>query len=152
MELTSNIAEALNLFSNPNLHDFVKDVIEEFGTQEKAEKAAKVTLWCKNILEHYNLISHSVEQTFIDVMYTSAMIHNVFYDPNDLTTLLKARAVLWDHELMADIPETYKNAILEGIEFQLGQRAPTASLRPNRDTPQAIIALAIFIVDKLEQE
>lgn len=85
-------------------------------------------------------------QIFIDLLITSAFLHNLYFDEKDLViSIVKPRAEFLKIAEELGMPEQYTDAIFEAIEAQLGAATPIRACKPGANTPQEILSEAVFV-------
>jgi uncharacterized protein (UPF0147 family) len=72
------------------------------------------------------------------------LLHNLFYDSEDFTTLFKARQVLDPVAEEQKIPQEVRNALFQAIEAQLGDSTPVPLCRPAANSPTELLAWAVW--------
>lgn len=108
---------------------------------------------CKILIDHLirrGLLDTEAHQNFVDLLLTSAFLHNLYFDEKDIVcSLLKARTELDPIAQEHNIPEQIREAIWQGVEEQLGDATPVKKLKPSPNTPQELLAECIFITRNL---
>lgn len=128
------------------LQDFTISMINTFGTAEKLKEANQVGDIVVQMLMNKNLINSHAQQSFVDILISATMMHNLFYDPSDFTTLFLARKTLTPFCEEAEIPQQVQDALFQTIESQLGEKTPVPLCKPAPNSPTELLALAIWFI------
>ena len=138
----------------------VKD-LKDFITKcyEKANKdindISYENLVCKILIDHLirrGLLDTQAHQNFVDLLLTSAFLHNLYFDDKDIIcSLLKARSELDEIAQDMNFPDQIREAIWQGVEEQLGDATPVKKLKPSPNTPQELLAECIFIARSIHR-
>lgn len=148
-ELTTLPEEELRILNAIVIDEFreiAEDALEKDGTEEKLHIANKVGDVILNMLKRKNLISAQTHQAFVDVMLTAAMLHNIYYDESDWTTLFQARKIVMPLALEKGLHKQSLDALFHTIESQLGEQTPVTECIPKPGTPTEIFASAVWFV------
>lgn len=141
---------------NEDIRNIIIDTINDFGARDNYAmlgNAEQVAFWSYKLLESRNMVSEGTQQTFVDLVIAAAMIHNLFINESveDYKYMVfEARRILTPYFKEKGMPNDYAGYIFSMIEGQYGESSPVASVKPNPDTPQSIIATAKFFIDNLE--
>lgn len=136
--------------------DFMKDdemisiceaMLEKDGTAEKLKTANLVGDVVINTLKEKKLINDYAHQTFVDVMLAAALLHNVYYDKSEWTTLFSARRAMDDIEEAKKAHQQSKEALCSTIEAQLGESTPVRECAPKPGTPTEMFSTAVWFVN-----
>lgn len=146
----STIEEAkiyINKIQIEQLKDFTERAITEFGSLVKLKKANKVAdiVWQK--FEYLGYITEQAQQQFVDITIAACLLHNLFYNEADITTLLKHRVKLADIATELDIDIRLINLVYEIIESQLGENHPVSKLKPTVNSPSYTFAESVWQVN-----
>ena len=146
-ELNADQSIYINKIRTDYLRNFVQDALMEFGTTSKLNKANKVAdiVWQK--FEHLNYINENVQHQFVDITIAGSLLHNLFYVPSDISTILKHRTKLKEIAEKNHLDERLSNLIYEMIEAQLGENHPIQKLKPPANSPSSTLADAIWQVN-----
>lgn len=134
----------INYIQTEELRQFSEKALEAYGTEEKLELSNEIADIIIQLLKHKGLIDEHTHQAFVDIMLTSALIHNLFYDKKDWTTLFSARKEL---ECIAEemrINKQALSAIYHTVEGQLGEKTPVSECIPKPGTPTEVFATAVW--------
>jgi len=112
--------------------------LNEFSSIEKLIEANQVANAVFQLLEKKKLASNI---RLVETLIASSLLHNLFYDKDDWTTLFKARQLLDTNMISPQISD----AIFQTIEAQLGENSPILSIAP-KPGPTELFAIAIWTV------
>ena len=126
---------------------FTEKAVTEFGSLSKLKKANKVAdiVWQK--FEYLGYITEQAQQQFVDITIAACILHNLFYNETDITTLLKHRIKLADIATELEIDIRLLSLVYEIIESQLGENHPVAKLKPTVNSPSYTFAEAVWQVN-----
>lgn len=143
-----NLTTYLDKIAIGPLKAFVVKSLSQYGTISKLKKANKVAdiVWQK--FEHLGFISETVQQQFVDITIAAALMHNIFFSEEDLSTLLKHRVKLAPIVEECEIDERLIALVYEIIESQLGETHPIQKLKPTPNSPSYTFAEAVWQVNK----
>lgn len=129
------------------LKQFVIDSICQFGSNAKLKKANRVAdvVWQK--FEYLGYITENVQQQFVDITIAAALLHNLFYNEDDITTIIKHRSKLAETAEINEIDTRLLNLVYELIEAQLGESHPIQKLKPSANSPASTLAEAVWQVN-----
>ena len=151
-----NYTDALKVQS---VKDFVGKSLETYGSDDKFEVANKVAEVVYQMLAKRKLINEYTDQTFVDYMLASCLLHNLFVDSNKVLTgeeswtdVFVAREKLLPIADEVMLPNSAVEAIFSPIEGQLGPDMPVISSVPKPGTPTELIADAIWFVKEYKSE
>lgn len=121
--------------------------VSEFGSLSKLKKANKVAdiVWQK--FEHLGYITKQAQQQFVDITIAACILHNLFYNETDITTLFKHRVKLSNIATELNIDTRLLNLVYEIIECQLGENHPIQKLKPTVNSPSYTFAEAVWQVN-----
>lgn len=136
----------------PELRDFAADMINTYGSEEKLFEANKVADILVAMLKKKGLLKGTVQQSFIDVLIVSALLHNLFYDESDWTTLYIARSTIEPIARDGGIPQQVLDAIFQTIEAQLGDDTPVPTSRPQPNTPTELFTWAVWFAKEYKPQ
>jgi hypothetical protein len=126
------------------LRRFTMDALNESGTEEKLEEANRVADILMGMLKKKGFLGENSHQSFVDVLLTATLIHNLFYDEEDWTTIYRARRVLEPVAKDMKINQQVTDAIFQTVEAQMGDDTPVPTSRPNPNTPTELFAWAVW--------
>lgn len=132
------------------LKDFCKKAINKYGNMEKFKKANKVADVVYQKFEFLNYINKNAQQQFVDITIAAALLHNLFYDKNDISTILVHRTKLKKIENDCNLDNRLSNILYELIECQLGETHPIQKLKPQINSPGYTLAEAVWQVNNYE--
>jgi hypothetical protein len=134
----------VDLIKVEEFHNFVVDMVNEFGTDTKLMEGNKIGDIVYKKLKSQNLINENINQAFVDVLLAASVLHNLFYEEGDLTTLFKARQVLGPIATEREVPQELQAMLFQTIEAQLGDSTPVPMCRPVPNSPTSTFADAIW--------
>lgn len=136
-------------FNIEELADLTVDILNTCTDEERLERANKVGDLVMFMLEEKGLVKPGVQQTFVDILITSCLLHNIV----DVTfenwnVVYEIRKIIMKQakEGNYNIPESALEMICDTIEGQLGERMPIKGSRPNPNTPGELFTLAVAII------
>ena len=136
-------------FNIEELADLTIDILNTCTDEERLERANKVGDLVMFMLEEKGLVKPGVQQTFVDILITSCLLHNII----DVTfenwnVVYEIRKIIMKQakEGSYNIPESALEMICDTIEGQLGERMPIKGSRPNPNTPGELFTLAVAII------
>lgn len=144
--LPEELYRTLDFIAIDELREFSLRGLEKYGTIEKLEEANKVADKVRGLLTYKKLLDEHTHQSFIDVMLSATILHNIFYDKNDWRTLFDARYYLDPIAKEMKINEQAMDALFHTIEGQLGDRTPVTECIPKPGTPTELVANTIWFV------
>lgn len=139
-----NIIEQIKI---PEIKNFTIESLVRHGDGTSTEIAEKVAEVVYAQLEEKGLISEQANQSFVDVVISAALLHDLF-KTEEWIFIFDARRYLTEVAERVGLPESAQNAIFETIEAQLGDKTPIAKLRPQPGTPTELFAYAVWFVNK----
>lgn len=148
-----DIFRYLNFIAVEDLISLIKKCYEKAGKDlSNIEYENKV---CEILIDHLirrGLLDTQAHQNFVDLLLTSAFLHNLYFDEEDVIfSILKARVELDSIAEEMGLPEQIREAIWQGVEEQLGDATPVKKLKPSPNTPQELLAECIFIAKNLNR-
>ena len=139
--------EILDKIIIDEFRELAEEAIEKDGSREKLLVANKVGEVILGILKRKNLIQEQAHQAFVDVMLTAAMLHNIYYDKEDWTTLFQARKVVTPMAEAKGLHKQSLDALFHTIESQMGEQTPVSECIPKPGTPTEIFSSAVWFVE-----
>ncbi len=128
------------------LKQLVELALEEHGLEEKLIQANQVADMIIEKLTYDKLLSEQTHQTFVDIMVSAALLHNLFYKEEDWRTLFDAKfylePVAEDLKINHQITET----LFHTIQGQLGAKTPVVDCIPKPGTPTEMFANIVWTV------
>ena len=96
---------------NEEIKKFTILALEKYGDLSKFERANKVAdiVWKKFVTLGY--ISADIQQQFVDITISAALLYNLFYDKNKISTLLKYRECLEELQVLTNLDERIANLV-----------------------------------------
>jgi hypothetical protein len=142
----------IDMINVDQLNDFTVTAVNAFGTEEKLEDANKIGDVLVQMLYKRKLITQNAQQSFVDILLSAVLLHNLFYDAEDFTTLYKARKELASIAEDNEIPDQVQQALFQTIEAQLGEDMPVPTSRPIPNSPTELFAWAVWFVKEYEPQ
>lgn len=118
-----------------------------FGDGKPSEVAEKAAEMFYERLEYKGLIQDQVNQQWIELMISAALIHDLF-SSDEFISVFYPRQHL---ESLADefgIPTQAQNVIFEAIEGQLGYKTKVPKVRPTPGSPNDELEFCIWAVKR----
>lgn len=134
----------VDTIQNKDLKDFVKDFITNNSTEDKVNEANQIADIMMMLLVREGKIQPGVYQSFIDIALAASLLHNIYYDRNDITTLLKLRKEVYSLEISNDITSLIEGAI-QMCEQQDGKYTVIPQLVPREMTLEKLFSEAIWL-------
>lgn len=134
------------------LQEFVIQSLLRYGTKAKLNKAIKVADIVWQRFEHLGYITEYAQQQFVDITIAAALLHNLFYKPNKITSLFKCREKLEDIRESLGIDERLVALVYEIIEGQLGENHPIPKCKPAANSPGSTLADAVWFVNSFKRK
>lgn len=148
----SDVNRFLNFIKVNDLRTFAKECLKK-ANYEITEYENKVAEIAMDLLIRKDLLTPDNHQTYIDALLIAAILHNVYFDEEKMSTsLFKARE---EFDEVADmdelyeygaIPEQFREMVWDTIEGQLGDCTPMAKTKPSPNSPQDLFATAVYVV------
>ena len=143
----------LNFIAVEDLRTFITKCYEK--ANKDINDIVYENLVCKILIDHLirrGLLDNQAHQNFVDLLLTSAFLHNIYFDEKDIIcSTMKARCELDEIAVSMNFPEQIREAIWQGVEEQLGDATPVKKLKPSPNTPQELLAECIFIARNLHR-
>jgi len=133
----------IDKITSADIQNFVTLSLNEFGSIEKLIEANQVANAVFQLLEKKKLATNI---RLVETLIASALLHNLFYDKDDWTTLFKARQILNTDMISPQISD----AVFQTIEAQLGEDSPVLSIAP-KPGPTELFAIAIWTVKEYKK-
>ena len=142
----------INFIKVDDLRIFTRESLKKanYNITEYENKVAEIAL---DFLIRKELLDTKNHQTYVDALLVAAMLHNVYFNEQQLmTSLFKARE---EFDEIADmdelyefgaLPEQMREMIWDTIEGQLGDCTPMSKTKPSPNSPQDLFATAVYIV------
>lgn len=134
------------------LKKFTEEALAAYGSPEKLAVGNKVASIIYQMMRKRRFAKESHHEVHVDVLLVSALLHNLFFDPNDYTTLYMARVKLEDLSAECEIRASLADLIFDTIESQLGEDTLVAGSKPKPNTPQELFATAVWFVTEYKPE
>lgn len=134
----------VDTIQNKDLKDFVKDFITNNSTEDKVNEANQIADIMMMLLVREGKIQPGVYQSFIDIALAASLLHNIYYDRNDIATLLKLRKEVYSLEISNDITSLIEGAI-QMCEQQDGKYTVIPQLVPREMTLEKLFSEAIWL-------
>ncbi|MED1125382.1 hypothetical protein [Bacillus atrophaeus] len=146
--LDESVYRTIDFIVIDELREFALTGLERFGTTKKLEEANRVADVLRDLLVHKNLLDEHTHQSFVDILMVSALLHNLFYDEKDWTTLFHARRELEpiaeEVGINAQSNKQSLDALYHTIEGQLGDQTPVTECIPKPATPTELFSYAVW--------
>jgi KaiC/GvpD/RAD55 family RecA-like ATPase len=136
----------------PQLLDFTIEALNQYSNEELLLEANKVASTVHQILRKKKLLDENTHQSFVDVLTSAALLHNIFYKKDDFTTLYIARKELDSLVKETGIPQQVSDTIFQTIEAQLGDDTPVPTSKPPVGSPTEVFAYAVWVVKEFTPE
>lgn len=147
--LNDEMGHNIMAIHTPELQDFVKKALDEYGNTNKLNIANQVADILLAMLKKRKQIQDGEDyKPWVEVMLAAALLHNLFYDAT-LTSLFMAREKLQPLADACKVPQNASYSIFQAIECQLGDDTPIESCRPIPSTPNELFAWACWFVEEL---
>lgn len=134
----------LNLIQVEEIKDFTIHILNEYGSAKDYEYANKVTDVLVSMLKHRGLYNDIQHQSFIDVMISATLLHNVFKAQSNWMNLFAPRCEWSKIATTYGLDKQVQEALFGTIEGQLGFNTPVRKCIPSQGTPTEIVADAIW--------
>lgn len=142
--LTTLAYRTIDFIVIDELKEFVLEGLERYGTAEKLEEANEVADILIALLRKKKLLDEHTHQSFVDILLSAALLHNLFYDEKDWTTLFYARRDLDPIAKELKINRQALDALFHTIEGQLGEDTPITECIPKPGTPTELFSYAVW--------
>ncbi len=138
--------KAYAFIQNEELLTFVSELVENYGSEEKTLLSDKVTDNLELILTNKKLLIANAQQLYIEVLFATAAVFNLFYD-GTIPSLFQFREITKDSKIDNQILDS----MAQTIEAQLGDNTPVPILKPNTNSPSELFSLAVFIAKNFDR-
>lgn len=142
--LNSDVFNYIKMINIPQLRAFTIAALNQYGKMDKLQEANCVAAVLTGMLCKKRLLSENVHQSFVDVLLSSTMLHNLFYTEDDWTSVYKARKCLLPLAQSMGIPESVTDAIFQTIEAQRGDDTAVPASRPQPNSPTELFSWAVW--------
>jgi hypothetical protein len=136
----------LDLIAIDELAQFTVECLNRFGNEEDLQEANEVADVMVQMLRKKKILTETAHQSFVDVLLVSALLHNLFYEEDDWSSLFFARQGLLPVAEEMNINSTVTDAIFQTIEGQLGEDTPVPMCKPAPNSPTELFATAVWFV------
>lgn len=128
------------------LKRLVEIALEKYGSKEKLIQANIVADMIIEKLTYDKLLSEQTHQTFVDIMVSAALLHNLFYKEEDWRTLFDAKFYL--EPIAEELKINYQiiETLFHTIQGQLGAKTPITDCIPKPGTPTEMFANTVWTV------
>lgn len=139
------LLENVDFIKVDELRQLVEIALEKFGSREKLVEANGIAYMLIEKLTYDKLLSEQTHQTFVDIMISAALLHNLFYKEEDWRTLFDAKFYL--DPIVEELKINYQIAetLFHTIQGQLGSRTPITDCIPKPGTPTEMFANTVWI-------
>lgn len=134
----------LNSIEDKTFREFIKEFIGKYSNDQKIIEANKIGDILLALLDRERKIQPGIYERFVDILLGAALIHNIFYDRNDITTLLLLRKTIYEQDIPYDIREMIEGAI-QICESQDGKFSALQKLIPNEMSMEKLFSEAVWI-------
>lgn len=135
----------------PEIKEFTEKALEEYNASaEKIQEADQVAEILLGLLKKKKLITDNSHQSYVDVLISACLLHNLFYDPEDWTSLFWARRELTPLAAECGMNSQFRDAIFQTIESQLGEDTPVPNCKPVANSPTELFSYAIWFAKEHE--
>ena len=138
----------LDLITNEDLKSFVTDFTSKYSTQKKVNESEKLIDVLIDYLKFKNLYNQNVQQLYIEVLFVSSYVYNIFTDKNndkeDVLNLFKVRQNMLNNKY-DNIDKTLLDAIAQTVEAQYGEQSPVPLCKPTTNSPSEIFSVCVWI-------
>lgn len=132
------------------IKNFTAYALSEYGSEEKLAKANKVAAVVIDLLKEKGLLNENANQVFVDVLIASCLMHNLFIEKNNWVSLFYARKTLEDKAEDFGVTKNLSDAVFQTIEAQMWDASPVPLIKPSPNTPTELLAIAVWIVNNIE--
>jgi len=143
----------IKCFKIEPLADLVTDILNEFSDEDKLNNANQIGDLILFMLRERGLLTDEVQQTFVDILLASCLIHNIievkeenWYDVYQIRNIVMRHA-----ENHPSVHPSALDMMCDTIEGQLGEKTPIKGSRPNPNTPGELFTLAVAIINKYKK-
>ena len=148
----SEILKYFNIIKIEELAAFTIVCINRYGSEELLFEANRVASILVEMMNKRRLINPIAQQSFVDLLIASTLLHNLFFKQEDWTTLYKARHTLLPIAQEMGIAEQVTDAIFQTIESQMGDDSPVPASRPQPNSPTELFAWAIWFAKEYKPQ
>lgn len=134
------------------IKDFTEKALEAYGTQEKLKVSNKVCDVLYQMLVKRKFAGGNQHEVHVDILLSAALLHNLFFDPKDWTTLYDARQQLNDLAVDCGLRGGLIDLIFDTVESQMGEDTPVVGSKPKPNTPQEFFSNAVWFVTEYRDE
>lgn len=146
--LEKDMRRHLDFIAVPEIRKFTEKALELYGSEEKLQEANRAADILIDLLKRKKLLDEHTHQSFVDILLSAMLLHNLFYDENDWTTLFYARRDLCRLARECGINKQISSLIFSTIEGQLGEDTPVDECIPKPNTPGELFAYAVWFAKK----
>ena len=143
-------SEYVDFMQVPELKEFTQRALDEYGTEEKLTEGESVAHVILGLLRKKKMLTEQTHQSFVDVLVSAALLHNLFYDPQDWKTLFSARQKLLPVAQECGVGYNFYSAIFQTIESQLGEDTPVPNCKPIDNSPTELFTYAVWFVKEYD--
>ena len=136
----------------PEIKDFTREALEKFSDSDLLIEGESVANVLIALLKKKQIIADNSHQSFVDILVSAALLHNIFYDPDDWKTLFLARQSLKDLAEKHNLGYNYYSALFQTIESQLGQDTPVPNCKPIDNSPTELFSYAVWFVKEYDPQ
>lgn len=135
-----------------NIKNFVLAACDRYGRGNKMKEADAVGQILYELLTDKGFAGEGIKhQVFVDVLLGAAMVHNMFYDDEHISTLYLTREKLSELAgTMNPIAHELQDAIYQAIEAQDGDLSVVLGSKPSPNSPPELMAQAKLIYNYMK--
>jgi len=137
----------LDIIQYAPLKEFTEEALMTYGTKKHLLVANKVIDVMMEMMKKKNLLSSNTSQAFVEIMLSSALLHNLFYN-GSLHSVFFARERLTPLAREKGVPEMSVMQIFQLIEAQFGDDIAIEACRPRPSHPTELFAWAVWFVEE----
>ena len=134
----------------PELKEFTQKALEKYGDKNKLTEGESVAHILIGLLRKKKMLTENTHQSFVDVLVSAALLHNLFYDPEDWKTLFSARQHLEELGRECEVGNNFTSAIFQTIESQLGEDTPVPNCKPIDNSPTELFSYAVWFAKEYD--
>lgn len=146
LETPETVTRILNAINNTALREFIQNYVGKYSNDDKVIEANKIgDIVIASLIRDGHIQPNQYMQG-VDIVLSATMLHNIYYDRSDITTLLKLRREIYKEE----IPDTvypFIAPILETVEAQDGMSCPVPKLSPDKFSMAKYLAESKWFYD-----
>lgn len=146
-EKNDTLFRYLDIIQYEPMRLFAEEAIMTYGNQKKLIEANKVADVMMGMMDKKHLLCENANQAFVEIMITSALLHNLFYD-GSLHSVFYARERLTPLAKEKGLQDVAAKQIFKNIEAQFGDDMPVEGCRPNASTPTELFVWAVWFVSE----